>query len=288
MAEQVDQVAADTVIEAIKHARHGPPELGRLLDEQVDPAQLTRDMEPLMAAPALLYSVTTTAAHDSGTAVGLDLRTQDGRWWHLDASVTTSAPPRFTALRVHARPPAFNGRPGGLIVCVFGPSSSGKSALMEALADQAGTPWTRFDEMFPGQIPIRYLIWPGAAGPMRPGFLAGVAAFARAGNQVALSAAPDPDVRAAFDGIATVFVHLTARLEILLARQAARRDRWGRPCRGDSRCRPGAEPMGPGDRHVSGLGRGCGSAADLLPRGDGPPRLGRTRPRRRAPRVTGV
>ena len=226
MAEQVDQVAADTVIEAIKHARHGPPELGRLLDEQVDPAQLTRDMEPLMAAPALLYSVTTTAAHDSGTAVGLDLRTQDGRWWHLDASVTASAPPRFTALRVHARPPAFNGRPGGLIVCVFGPSSSGKSALMEALADQAGTPWTRFDEMFPGQIPIRYLIWPGAAGPMRPGFLAGVAAFARAGNQVALSAAPDPDVRAAFDGIATVFVHLTARLEILLARQADRRDRW--------------------------------------------------------------
>jgi len=226
MAEQVDQVAADTVIEAIKHARHGPPELGRLLDEQVDPAQLTRDMEPLMAAPALPYSVTTTATHHSGTAVGLDLRTQDGRWWHLDASVTASAPPRFTALRVHARPPAFNGRPGGLIVCVFGPSSSGKSALMEALADQAGTPWTRFDEMFPGQIPIRYLIWPGAAGPMRPGFLAGVSAFARAGNQVALSAAPDPDVRAAFDGIATVFVHLTARLEILLARQADRRDRW--------------------------------------------------------------
>jgi len=226
MTEQVDQVAANTVIEAIKLARHNPEELRHFLDGQVDPAELMREMEPLLAAPALLYSITTAAAYPSGTAVGLDLRTQDGRWWHLDASLSASAPPRLMAVLIHVRPPAFTGRSGGLIVCVFGPSRSGKSALMEALAERAGTPWTRFDEMFPGKIPIRYLIWPGAAGAMRSGFLAGVAAFARAGNQVTLSAAPDPDVRAAFEGITTVFVHLTARLEILVARQAARRDRW--------------------------------------------------------------
>ena len=77
----VDQVAADTVIEAIKLARHDPEELRRSLDEQVDPAELMREMEPLLAAPALLYSITTAAAYPSGTAVGLDLRTQDGRWW---------------------------------------------------------------------------------------------------------------------------------------------------------------------------------------------------------------
>jgi len=115
-------VATGTVIEAINLARHDLAELRRLLDEQVDPAQLTRDMEPLMAAPASLYSVTTAAAQPSGTAVGLDLRTQDGRWWHLDASLTVSVPHRLTAVQVHARPPAFNGRSGGLIVCVFGPT----------------------------------------------------------------------------------------------------------------------------------------------------------------------
>ena len=35
MSEHVDQVAADTVIEAIKLARHDPEELRRSLDEQV-------------------------------------------------------------------------------------------------------------------------------------------------------------------------------------------------------------------------------------------------------------
>lgn len=213
-------------MDLIRLARSRPEELGGRLQPPLDPERFRHELEPLAAGLALLYSATSGPAYPAGTSVGLDLRAADGRWWHLDATVTATSPPVLSALSVRPRPPAFEGRPGGLIVCVFGPSSSGKSSLMEALAERAGTPWTRFDEMFPGKIPVEYLIWPGAAGPMRAGFLAAVAAFARAGNQVTLSAPPDPDVQLAFDGIPTVFVHLVARLEILMARQAARGDRW--------------------------------------------------------------
>jgi chloramphenicol 3-O-phosphotransferase len=218
--------ATDYAIEVVKRARYGASGLVGYLDPQIEPAQLASDLKPLLQGSALLFSLTSGPAFPSGTSVGIDLRANDGRWWHVDATVTTGVGRHLTDVRVTARPPAFTGRSGGLIVCVFGPSSSGKSSLMEALAEHSGTPWTRFDEMALGKVPIQYLIWPGAAGPMREGFLAGVAAFARVGNQVALSAPPDPDVRAAFVGIATVFVHLVAPLGVLVARQGSRRDRW--------------------------------------------------------------
>jgi chloramphenicol 3-O-phosphotransferase len=126
---------------------------------------------------------------------------------------------------VFERPAPFSGTPGGFVVCVGGASSSGKSTLMEALCERATTPWTRFDEQCLGVTPMRFLIWPERSGPMRDGFFAAVREYARAGNQVILPLSAGI-ARERFGEMPHLFVRLDCPLDVLLARQSRRADRW--------------------------------------------------------------
>lgn len=92
---------------------------------------------------------------------------------------------------VQREPAAFVGVPGGLVVVLNGPSSSGKSTLATAIQQAADTPWIRLlpDEFFQWHMPERYGAFGGAAGPWQEGFFAMLAGLARADNQVVTCAA---------------------------------------------------------------------------------------------------
>jgi hypothetical protein len=81
---------------------------------------------------------------------------------------------RVTSLWVQREPAAFSGAPGGLVVVLNGPSSSGKSTLATAIQQAADTPWIRLlpDEFFQWHMPERYGAFGRAAGPWQEGFFA--------------------------------------------------------------------------------------------------------------------
>jgi hypothetical protein len=60
---------------------------------------------------------------------------------------------------VWRRPPRFDGIDGGRIVVVNGPSGSGKSSVLSALASASEVPWVVFDEPVMGVVDDRSLIW---------------------------------------------------------------------------------------------------------------------------------
>jgi chloramphenicol 3-O phosphotransferase len=222
--DRADAIELLTLLVAAAH--RGAGHLRPHLPANADVEAAAVALRALAGGEPFIHAVGVNELALDGPDVGIDLRAADGRWWRVNLLGPRDERPRVRRIQVFERPPVFPGRPGGLIVCLGGASSAGKSSLMVALSERAGTPWTRFDEMVPGQMPIRYLIWRGAAGPLREGFLAAVAALASAGNQVIMSARPAADVRAAFQAIPTVFARLVCPLDVLVARQASRPDRW--------------------------------------------------------------
>lgn len=134
-----------------------------------------------------------------------------------------------TSVDVHEKPPLFEGVPGGRAIVVNGPSGAGKSSLMEAVLEQATTPWVIFDEPWLGATRQVHLIWRDTAPVLHEGFLRGIAAVAATGNQVALAAAGHPAavVTEAFAGVPLLLVGLDCPLEVLLVRERGRPGRWG-------------------------------------------------------------
>ena len=130
---------------------------------------------------------------------------------------------------VWRRPPRFDGVDGGRVVVVNGPSGSGKSSLLSAIASVSELPWVVFDEPVIGAVDDRYLIWRGQAPGLHRGFVAAIGALARCGNLVAFSAAghPAPAVDEALRDLDVVRVGLDCDLETLRARELGRDGRWG-------------------------------------------------------------
>jgi chloramphenicol 3-O phosphotransferase len=137
---------------------------------------------------------------------------------------------RVVSLWVQREPSPFTGAPGGLVVVLNGPSSSGKSTLASAIQQTADTPWIRLlpDEFFQWHLPERYWAFGRAAGPWQEGFFAALAGLARAGNQV-VTAASGLDDQAGWHrrlaGIGCLFTGLTPALAVCEQRERGPGDR---------------------------------------------------------------
>ena len=133
------------------------------------------------------------------------------------------------SLSVFRRPPRFDGIAGGRVVVLNGASGSGKTSLLEAIAEVSDLPWVLFDEPVAGAVDQGYLIWRDRAPVLHRGFLDAIAALAGRGNLVALSAAGHPAalIEEVFGGLAVLRVGLDCDLPTLVARERGRDARWG-------------------------------------------------------------
>lgn len=127
---------------------------------------------------------------------------------------------------VYERPPVFGGVEKGRAIIVNGPSSSGKSAVLQAIRSASALPWVVFDEPMFGDVRVEYLIWRDAAEGLHRGFLDGIAALARAGNCVAVAAGGHPASMfdAAFAAVPTVRIGLDCDPKELERRERQRDD----------------------------------------------------------------
>jgi len=86
-------------------------------------------------------SVQVVRARRNGGRVDAMLASQAGPRWAVVAGL--DGQDRVTSLSVQREPAVFAGAPGGLVVVLNGPSSSGKSTLATAIQQAADTPWIR-------------------------------------------------------------------------------------------------------------------------------------------------
>lgn len=155
----------------------------------------------------------------------VDVRARSGsREWHVVFSASDGE--RADWVHVYERPPQYAGVPGGRAVIVNGPSSSGKSTVLQELRERGDVPWVVFDEPMFGDVRTPFLIWREQAPGIHRGFLDGIAALARAGNCVATAAGGHPQewFDAAFDDIPTIRVGLDCPAEELTRREEGRAD----------------------------------------------------------------
>lgn len=132
-------------------------------------------------------------------------------------------------LDVFERPATFDGVPGGRAIVINGPSGAGKSTLMRSMQQIAEAPFVVFDEPeHIGTVQSEYLIWRDRAPSLHLGYLDAIAALARAGNFVAISAAGHRrgEFVEAFDDVAVIAVGLRCDLDVLTERER-RTGRWG-------------------------------------------------------------
>ena len=163
-----------------------------LLDALLDPSSVVWNGPPRAVASLQATSHPTVSAIAVGVSDGAERRVDavvhspDRREWSVPFFVDekTSA---VSKLWVYERPAAFDTE-SGLVIVVNGASGVGKSALLEALLEEATTPWIVFDEPHVGRVPTEYLIWRDAAPSLhRAGFIA-MRSLAESGIQVATSA----------------------------------------------------------------------------------------------------
>ena len=122
----------------------------------------------------------------------------------------------------------FDGVAGGRAILINGPSGAGKSTLLRAMQQVATAPFVIFDEPeHIGTVQAEYLIWRDRAPALHRGYLDAIAALARAGNYVALSAAGHRQTEFvdAFDAVPTRSVGLMCELDVLVERER-RSGRW--------------------------------------------------------------
>jgi chloramphenicol 3-O-phosphotransferase len=194
-----------------------------LTDDPVRAAEIVETLADVATAPdRRIESVVRNGRRVDATILQAD------RDWCIVCSIDRHGVHSASAFE---RPSEFHGVPGGRAVIVVGPSSAGKSTVMRAVVDAARTPWVMFDELSFGTVAWPFLIWSDRSPTLRAGFVAGIAALAAAGNQVIL---PGPQTRAhpseldrLTDAVPTVVVALDCPLEVRIARQQERDDRWG-------------------------------------------------------------
>lgn len=187
-----------------------------LLCPDVDPDRLA----PLARTHAAIESI---AGHDE--RVDAVVTAHDRQWRVVFATGLTDV---VQWLDVYERPARFDGVPGGLAIVVNGPSGAGKSTLMQALQRVATFPLVVLDEPeHIGTVQQGYLIWRDRAPTLHRGYLAAIAALARAGNHVAVSAAGHTcdEFAHAFGDVPIFTVGLTCDLDVLVDRER-RTGRW--------------------------------------------------------------
>ncbi len=181
---------------------------------------MTESLRPLGHAGAVIESI---AGSDERVDATVTANGTEGR-----VVFARSVAGLVNWLDVYLRPERFDGLPGGRVIVVNGPSGAGKSTLMRALQSVATFPLVLLDEPeHIGTVQPGYLIWRDSAPSLHRGYLAAIAALARTGNHVALSAAGHPhhQLLGAFDGVPTVIVGLTCEFHVLVERER-RTGRW--------------------------------------------------------------
>lgn len=210
-------------------------EVASLVVPPGSPSEIDSTVAPIRASTGLEVTWLVVNGHRLDATV----LSAGGREWRVVLGTDDGVTVRY----FHAveKPRRFDGVPGGRAVILNGPSSAGKSTLMQQLQADATTPWVMFDELSFGSVPSGYLIWRDTAGPLRRGFLAGIAALAAEGNQVVLSAGgfPQQDFVNAFAAVPTLYVGLDCALDVLVERQRGRDDRWGGLAEGSLGCHDG-------------------------------------------------
>jgi chloramphenicol 3-O-phosphotransferase len=190
-------------------------------------AQTSSDFVDLRAAGDQL---SVGDVRENGRRVDVRLRDDQDRAWLVVVWFTDRSLDGVESITVYPRPHAFDGVAGGLVIVLNGPSSVGKSTLMRTFADRALTPFACIDEPLFGRPPARFSAWPETLGPHVDGVLAGVAAAARLGNQFVMSAAGIPQSRfeSALADVERLYVGLDGSLDVLVQRQLAQADKFGR------------------------------------------------------------
>jgi len=180
---------------------------------------LAERLEPLRNRPNL--QVVSLAVN--GERVDVVARDGDEEW-----RVVFGTPDgqRVEWLDVYQRPHHFAGVAGGAAVVVNGPSSAGKSSLLQAIRLRSAAPWVVFDEPFFGAVNPEWLIWRERAEVVHRGFLDGIAALARAGNSVGVAAGGHPPewFDRAFTGVRVVRIGLECDPDELARRERGRND----------------------------------------------------------------
>ena len=210
--------------------------VGRVIAAAQDPAASAALVAAAPGPPRVLDALASLAgAVDPAVAwVGVNggrvdavVSAGDGAEWRI---VLVAGDGRdIEQLDIIERPPPLAPIPGGRLVVVNGPSGAGKSELLSQLTRRSRTPWVVFDEPTYGAVDDAFLVWRDAAEPLHRGFLAGMAALAAEGNQVATSAAGHPQdwFRRAVADVPTLYVGLHCPRAVLLEREQGRTGRWG-------------------------------------------------------------
>ncbi len=162
-----------------------------LLDALLHPSSLVWNGPPRAVASLQATSHPTVSAIAVGVGDGAERRVDavvhsPDREWSVPFFVDekTSA---VSKLWVYERPGACHTE-SGLVIVVNGTSGVGKSALLEALLEEATTPWIVFDEPHVGRVPTEYLIWRDAAPSLHRAAFIAMRSLAESGIQVAISA----------------------------------------------------------------------------------------------------
>ncbi len=212
-------VPADDPHAELFRALVGTELLDHLVTEPTAVMSVAAQIAPLRDRPGL--EVVSVAVN--GERVDVVARDDDLEWRVVFGTADGT---RVDWLDVFRRPTPFAGVDGGRVVILNGPSSSGKSSLLAELRALDDVPWVVFDEPTFGAVDVEYLIWRDRADVLHRGFLDGIAALARAGNCVALSAAGHPAewFDSAFAGLPTVRVGLDCDPAELARRERGRHD----------------------------------------------------------------
>lgn len=183
-------------------------------------------------AASLLQPIADAAAIEihwlglNGLRADAQVLSGDRREWRVVFTIDDAS--RLTRLWVFERPATFQGVDGGRAIVIDGAVGAGKSSLIERFAQAEDTPWVVFDEVNFGKIHTSHLIWLETCGPLYRGFLAGIAALAREGNQVIMpgSGLPQRMFLEALSDVPTLYVGLECPLPVLVDRNDGREGRW--------------------------------------------------------------
>ena len=195
--------------------------LVELVGSRVDAARVANLLRPAADADALLEWITV-----NGERVDAVVTAGDAQWRIVFGCSSGTV---IDWLDVFERPTRFDGVTGGRAILVNGPSGAGKTTLMRAMQQLATAPFVIFDEPeHIGTVQPAYLIWRDRAPALHRGYLDAVAALARAGNHVAVSAAGhrQTEFADAFGDVPILSVGLTCEFEVLVDRER-RSGRWG-------------------------------------------------------------
>jgi chloramphenicol 3-O phosphotransferase len=209
-----------TLLSLLDRVRRALP-ISELIGPSVDSERVITLLRPVARDDARIEWIRVNGERVDGV-----VKAGDSQWRIVFGSPSGTA---IDWLDVFERPNRVDESTRGRAILINGPSGSGKSTLMRAMQQIATAPFVIFDEPeHVGTVQPEYLIWRDRAPALHRGYLAAIAALARAGNHVALAAAGHGQTEFidAFDDVPIRSVGLRCDLEVLIERER-RSGRWG-------------------------------------------------------------